>query len=278
MRLSCIWFAVGLVCCGGCVGRVVLSFVVGRCWCCVLLLMCVGVFFFWLCWLCCSVRGFARAWLVARACCFVCGCCWCVFLFGGVLCCVGSSEFLCWCVAGLALGRCWSVGVFVAVLFMVRDDPRFLLFRKKPPVGGWCVVLSPFIVVRFGVGMPSVLRLWLGSASCRLWLSLLWFMFVYTLLRLSSLFLLFVLFLVLSLLGWVFFRRSPLSVCVRFLSTVFLLGGVFRLPCFCRLLSLLLCLSCCCWLWLNVAWVSSPLLSRAYPFFVFLPAFFVFSC
>lgn len=119
MRLSCIWFAVGLVCCGGCVGRVVLSFVVGRCWCCVLLLMCVGVFFFWLCWLCCSVRGFARAWLVARACCFVCGCCWCVFLFGGVLCCVGSSEFLCWCVAGLALGRCWSVGVFVAVLFMV---------------------------------------------------------------------------------------------------------------------------------------------------------------
>ena len=86
-------------------------------WVCWALLVCVVGVLCWcsslVVWLCCSVRGFARA------CCFVCGCCWCVFLFGGVLCCVGSSEFLCWCVAGLALGRCWSVGVFVAVLFMV---------------------------------------------------------------------------------------------------------------------------------------------------------------
>ncbi len=101
VRLSCIWFVCWLVCVLSCVG----------CCSCVVGVLC---FSFGWCWLCCSVRDFVGGWLLVVGCCcvvlvlfFVCG--WLcvgllVFLLGGGLCCVGLSDFLCWCVvAGVLL-------------------------------------------------------------------------------------------------------------------------------------------------------------------------------
>ena len=240
----------GTTCCFSVgVERVFVFFLLSVVLCFARLFLLVGVVVVVFGWVC------VGCWLFRAVCgwCVVFFLCWCIW-------CCGLSEVLLvvrgWLLLVVSCGSCcfsfvgcFWVGVALSVVLLLVWVfllfwcwSWFLLFRKKPPCGGvWCVVFP--IVVRFGVGMPSVLRLLLGSASCRPWLSLLWFMFVRVLLRLSSLFLPFVLFLALSLLGWVFFRRSLLSVCVRFLSIVFLLGGVFRLPCFCRSLSLWFCLS-----------------------------------